>query len=426
MESQKIKNLLDHKEDTYPKYQTTRWYIINDQNNGQYGEGDNNDDTVKIDTEVVKPFLCDYADAYILVTGNITVVGGGTDTKVAFKNCHPFVKGKIYLNDIHVDESDHLDLIMNMYNLIEYSDSYEDSTASLHHFKRQEPLPNKIVLTVAGSTPFTNITLAGVLDGPNPIWKNAKIIVSLKYISSFFRSLELPLINTKVYTELNYTKTSVISDNDGASNFKITKTELHAPVVTLKAEDNNKFHQLLDTDFKRTVYWNEYKSKIETISQVVDDHNYKITFLDTKIPVVNRLFVSAFPNAPVKNSHRQYFLPSLNINDYNVFIDGRNFHDQNISNNFKKYKELRKVMTGRGEDYTTGSLLHHDYWKNNHKLICCNLSKQKLLDSNPKANQQIEFVYKLDNGTDDAQVLTVLEKEKETNLEFSKGIVKVY
>ena len=201
---------------------------------------------------------------------------------------------------------------------------------------------------------------------------------------------------------------------------------MYAPVVTLKAEDNNKFNQLLDTDFKRTVYWNEYKSKIETISQVVDDHNYKITFLDTKIPGVNRLFVSAFPNAPVKNSHRQYFLPSLNINDYNVFIDGRNFHDQNISNNFKKYKELRKVMTGMGEDYTTGSLLDHVYWKNNHKLICCNLSKQKLLDSNPKANQQIEFVYKLDNGTDDAQVLTVLEKEKETNLEFSKGTVKVY
>ena len=73
-------------------------------------------------------------------------------------------------------------------------------------------------------------------------------------------------------------------------------------------------------------------------------------------------------------------------------------------------------MTGRGEDFTTGSLLDYDYWKNNYKLICCDLSKQKVLDSNPKANQQIEFVYKLDNtrtapGTK-AQILTVLEKEK--------------
>ena len=101
---------------------------FNDQNNGQYGEGDNNDHAVKIDTDVVKPFLCDYADAYILVTGDITVVGGDVDTKVAFKNCHPFIKGKIHLNDMHVDESDNLDIIMNMYNLIEYSDNYSDST----------------------------------------------------------------------------------------------------------------------------------------------------------------------------------------------------------------------------------------------------------------------------------------------------------
>ena len=123
MESQKIKNLSDHKENTYPKYQTKRWYIINDQNNGQYGEGNNNDDTVKIDTDVVKPFLCDYADAYILVTGNITVENVATayinNTKVAFKNCHPFIEGKVHLNDTNVDESDNLYLIMNMYNLIE-------------------------------------------------------------------------------------------------------------------------------------------------------------------------------------------------------------------------------------------------------------------------------------------------------------------
>ena len=73
MELQKIKNLLDHKTKDYPKYQAKKWYIINDRNNGNYPEGDGNDRSIKIDTEVVKPFLCDYADAYILVTGNITV-----------------------------------------------------------------------------------------------------------------------------------------------------------------------------------------------------------------------------------------------------------------------------------------------------------------------------------------------------------------
>ena len=147
--------------------------------------------------------------------------------------------------------------------------------------------------------------------------------------------------------------------------------------------------------------------------------------LDAKVPDVNTLFVAAFPNAPVRSSHRQYFLPSLNINDYKVLIDGRNFYDQNMYNSFKKYEELSIIMTGKGGDYTTGSLLDYDYWKNNYKLICCDLSKQKVLDGNPKANQQIEFIYKLDNNTNNAQVLTALKKEKETNLEFSKGKVKV-
>ena len=187
MESQKIKNLLDHKENTYSKYQTKKWYIINDQNNGQYGEGDNNGDTVK------KPYLCDYADAYILVTGNITVIGGDANTKAAFKNCHPFIEGKVHLNDTHVDESGNLDLIMNMYNLIEYSDNYSDSTASLYQFKRQEPLDNNAYLTIASSSFDYKSKLWGnaVAENNNSVWKNAKIIVPLKYISSFFRSLEI-------------------------------------------------------------------------------------------------------------------------------------------------------------------------------------------------------------------------------------------
>ena len=84
--------------------------------------------------------------------------------------------------------------------------------------------------------------------------------------------------------------------------------------------------------------------------------------LDTAIPGVNRLFVIAFPDGPPRSDHRKYFIPSENINDYKVLIDGRNFYDQNISDNFKKYEELRKEMTGTGEDYTTGSLLDYDYW----------------------------------------------------------------
>ena len=92
-------------------------------------------------------------------------------------------------------------------------------------------------------------------------------MVPLKYTSNFFISLEIPLINTKLYIQLNWTKSSVVSNVAGATTFKIAKTELHVPLVTLKTEDNNKLNQLLDTEFERTVYWNEYKSRIETVTQ---------------------------------------------------------------------------------------------------------------------------------------------------------------
>ena len=328
-----------------------------------------------------------------------------------------------------------------MYNLIEYSDNHSDSTGSLYQFKRQEPLDNNANLTISGSSSFNyKLKLLGdatVEDG-NAVWKNAKIIVPLKYISSFIRSLEIPLINTKLYIELNYSKDSIISNVAGDSKFKITKTELYVPVVTLNTEDNDKLNKLLDGEFKRKVYWNEYKLKIESITQAHNDNNFKRSLLDSKIPFVNKLFVIGFndnvenpagdppvindnPRRVKRDSHRKYFLPRVDIKDYNILIDERNFYDQNISNDFKKYEELRKVMTGRGDDYTTGSLLDYDYRKNNYKLTCCDLSKQKVLDSNPKANQQNEFIYELDNtrnvgGRNRAQILTVLEKEKETNL----------
>ena len=144
--------------------------------------------------------------------------------------------------------------------------------------------------------------------------------------SSFLRSLELPLINTKLYIQFIYTRNSVISagGDDNASRFKITKTELYVPVVTLKTEDNNKLNQLLDSEFKRTVYWNEYKSKIETVTQALNDNNFEITLLDTAIPGVNILFVAGFNyNDPVganadadrveRDSHRKYFLPRVDL-----------------------------------------------------------------------------------------------------------------
>ena len=138
METQKIVKLLNDCENESSKFATRKWYIINDQNNGQYGRGNENDSSIKFDTKVIKPNLCYYLDASILVTGDIKVAGVATNTNVAFKNCAPFTRCVTHINDEHVETVENLDIIMPMYNLIEYSDNYAGSSGSLYQFKRDE------------------------------------------------------------------------------------------------------------------------------------------------------------------------------------------------------------------------------------------------------------------------------------------------
>ena len=124
-----------------------------------------------------------------------------------------------------------------------------------------------------------------------------------------------------------------------------------------------------------------------------------------------------------RNSRQKYYLPRIDLKKYNVIIDGRNFYDNPIESDIEKYRELKKVMIGKGEDYTTRSLLDYDYFNINYKLVAVDLSKQKELDADPRAIQQIEFKYMLEvNST----IYWALEKSKETTLEFYKGTVKVY
>ena len=200
----KIINLLDHKDEDGPKFQTKKWHIVNDQNNGQYDKGDTNNSTIKFSTEILKSFICDYSDAYLLVTGDIAVRNGNANTKVVFKNCYPFTRSDIQLNNEYLDTCENLDLIMNMYNLIEYFDNYSGSTASLYHFNRQEQNYGNdgVIANLSDTSPSfkykSSLLGASTQDGANRKWKNVQIIVPLKYISAFFRSCELLFINTKL------------------------------------------------------------------------------------------------------------------------------------------------------------------------------------------------------------------------------------
>ena len=193
----------------------------------------------------------------------------------------------------------------------------------------------------------------------------------------------------------------------------------------MSKEDNKDFIEQQHKGFQRSIYWNEYKTKGQ--NEVANGNAFKYISLDTSFQGVNRLFVMAYDNVNANRSTRdgrtRYYLPTIDINKYNVIIDGRNFYDNPIKGNIEKYRELKKVMIGKGEDYTTGSLLDFNYFKNHYKLIAVDLSKQKELDADPRAIQQIEFKYML--GTN-STIYWVLEKSKETILEFYKGTVKVY
>ena len=211
MENQKIINLLD-KTDTNKHFAAKKWYVINDENDTNYGAnkdtGANNRDTIKYDTRVLKPNLCDYAEAYILVDGTIRGAAGDNNTRLALKIFAPFTKCNLEIND--VDTAENLDIVMSMYSLIEYSDNYQDSSATLYQYRRDEPPEANTIddLTVDNSNSFKyKVSLLGnPVVADNIAKRNVKIVVPLKYLSNFLRSLEMPLINCKIKLNLTWKK----------------------------------------------------------------------------------------------------------------------------------------------------------------------------------------------------------------------------
>ena len=273
MENQKIINLLDKIDTDSKHFASKKWYIINDENNTNYGvnkdTGADNPDTIKYDTRLLKPNLCDYAEVYILVDGTIRATNDVNATRLALKNCAPFTKCNLEINDEHVDTAENLDIVMPMYNLIEYSDNYQDSSATLYQYKPDEPPEDDAVSDVSAdnSSSFKykinllgNVT--GVVGNAAGVRRlNVKVVVPLKYLSNFFRSLEMPLTNCKIKLDLTWKKECVLSNGDGKAVFIINDAKLYVPVVTLSKEDNKDFIEQQNKGFQRSIYWNEYKTK---------------------------------------------------------------------------------------------------------------------------------------------------------------------
>ena len=242
MEYQKIANLIDDDASNKPsKFRTRNWVEINDESRGAY----NVNSQIKFKTAMLKSSLCDYSDAYILAKGKITIAGAGNDVAarqadernkgVVFKNCAPFINCISEINNTQIDNAKDIDIVMSMYNLIEYSDNYAKTTGSLWQYFRDDDGDGDDIDIEDSKSFKSKVKITGKTpnDGNE---KDVEIMVPLKYLSNFWRSLEMPLINCEVNLILTWSPTCVITNSNGPGTFAITDTKLYVPVVTLSTQ----------------------------------------------------------------------------------------------------------------------------------------------------------------------------------------------
>ena len=216
---------------------------------------------------------------------------------------------------------------MPMYNLIEYSDNYAKTTGSLWQYCKDIPARdnNNNVIAFNANNLTDSFKLKVKITGQTGDGgtKDVEIMVPLKYLSNFWRTLEMPLINCEVNLILTWSSTCVIASvivANQAATFTITDTKLYVPAVTLSTQENTKFLQQLNSGFKRVINWNKYLSKPELLAQ-----NPNLNHLvEPSFQGVNRLFVLAFENDDDRTSNELYYLPTAEIKDYNIMINGEN------------------------------------------------------------------------------------------------------
>ena len=464
MEFQKIVNFLDTTSDNkdLPTFVTKKWIEVYDQSEGNY----NVNKEIRIKTSMLRSDLCDFSDAYLVVKGNITVTKktftaddidepyntaanvNATNTannnafgnkKLVFKNNAPFINCISKINGAKIDNAEDFDVVMPLYDLLEYSKNYRKTTGSYYY--RDQPNStiddNNITHSILNSESFdykANFMENGVTHD-NLTKNDVKIVVPLKYLSNFWRHLNIPLINCEVELILTWFKNCVLIDKSTAeadynadpnvyeinnpedATFKITDVKLFVPVVTLSKENDIKLLEQLKTGFKRTIKWNKYRSQM-SIQPQNNNSNY---IIDPTFTNVNRLFVLSFPrndNTDSRYSFSNYYVPKNKINDFNVLIDGKSFFDLPV----KDYEEANEkiIDLSNNTDYTTGNLLDYAYYKKHYKLTAIDLSKQTKL----KDPQQINFIGKLLKNTG-TTMFFIIKKSEETTFNFTQNSVTI-
>ena len=302
MEFHKITNFLDTAFDNkdLPRVTTKTWIEAHDQSEDNCSVNKE----IRINTSMLRSDLCDFSDAYI-VKGTITLESDNDANKrnknLAFKNNAPFRNCISKINSVQIDNAEDLDVIMPMYNLLDYSKKYRKTTSSLWKYYRDEP-SNPLSLNSKSFKYKTSIVRK--TSENNDSLTNTEVVIPRKHLSNFWNSLNIPLINCEVELILTWSKNCVLANMkvnptanpaivaQSGATFKIKDTKLYVPVVTLSKENDTKLLEQLKSGFKRTIKWNKYRSRM-TVQPQNNNFNYLI---DPTFTNVNRLFCLVISN----------------------------------------------------------------------------------------------------------------------------------
>ena len=400
MECDKINNLLsslklseDNESEQLSKFVTREYVRVN-----SLLDTYNENKLIRFKTPMLRSNLCDYSDVYILVKGTITVAAPEVNNNannirdkrnrpVILKNNVPFVSCITRINGELIEDSNDLDIVVPMYNLLEYSKNYKKTIGSLYNYYREE-LTNdennnfanidviklnafKYKIKIIGNTYNVAAGVEGYDVNKNGT-KDIELAIPLKYLGNFWRALNILLISCEVFLELKWNKNCVITSleqrqvdagppvvKDNAptgATLTINDCKLHVPVVTLSKDDEIKLLTTLKSGFKREIIWNKYRSQMTTEAI---NNNLNI-LIDPTFTNVNRLFVLAYQTANDRQSFSRFYLPNVMVQDYNVIIDKLAFFDLPIKTEEEAYEKI--IDTRRNNEYTTGNLLDYDHF----------------------------------------------------------------
>ena len=413
MEHDKINNLLGSESENLSKFVTREYVRVNSLSNTY-----NENKSIRFKMPMLRSDLCDYADTYIFINGTITVeadhIGARVDKNRDRKNIPLILKNNTPLISCIIsciiEDAEDLDIVMPMYNLLEYSKNYGKTIGSLYNCYRDEltndgdnNFANRNVVNsnafkyknkIIGNTYNVDAAAAGYdinKEGTQAI----ELAIPLKYLGNFWRALNIPLISCEVSLELKWNKNCVITSlenriiNAGppvirgnvptSATLSITDCKLYIPVVTLSKDDEIKLLTNLKSGFTREIRWNKYRSQMST----EEINNNSNILIDPTFTNVNRLFVLAYQVDANNNDNRQsysrFYLPRVMVKDFNVIIDKLALFDLPIKTE-EAYEKI--IDISKNDEYTTGNLLDYDYFKKYYKLIAIDKSKQQVLQEN--------------------------------------------